>query len=370
MSAETGSDRDLPELHDDDPLARRLRALDLRLPAHGEHLEDERLAELATGTPATEAEAAHLAGCDECTGLWVALAADLEALSTDTAEAARLLTPPRPRGRRGPPPRLATWALLALAGVAAAAALWLEPWRVAPTEPAPPPPPAVQAPISAAAPPSRPDRPEEARPSPPAAPDDSTRSAAEPASTAQALTPTGPDPLPPTGPDPLALTGPEASVARAPGASPPAIVGTAPDPSRARIPASRPAESSAEVVRRPRTSARARPAATPAEAPPGLASASEARPTLRLPVDGRPRGYGFLRVNARPPARVYIDDKARGWTPLLDVRLAEGPHDVRLVYESPLAAQPEERFRVVIEPDSIWRTVRDNRKPGSPRPEP
>ena len=49
-----------------------------------------------------------------------------------------------------------------------------------------------------------------------------------------------------------------------------------------------------------------------------------------------------------------MDGKLIGWTPLLDHRLLEGPHDVRLVYESPRARVKEERFQVVILSDTFY----------------
>jgi hypothetical protein len=81
-----------------------------------------------------------------------------------------------------------------------------------------------------------------------------------------------------------------------------------------------------------------------------------------MPVNGAPRGFGALRLNAKPSAQVFVDGKSHGWTPLLNLRLQAGPHDVRLVYESPLAADKEQRFRVLIQDDETWSTVRDNRR--------
>jgi hypothetical protein len=80
----------------------------------------------------------------------------------------------------------------------------------------------------------------------------------------------------------------------------------------------------------------------------------------RAPVNAPGRGFGFLRLSALPQAQVFIDDRPFGWTPLFDLRLAEGPHDVRLVYSHPDAAQPEERFRVVIPAEEHWVVKRKN----------
>ena len=44
----------------------RLRVLDLRLDCPGDHLDEERLAEILHGGDPAREEAAHLSGCDEC----------------------------------------------------------------------------------------------------------------------------------------------------------------------------------------------------------------------------------------------------------------------------------------------------------------
>ncbi|MEE2757780.1 MAG: hypothetical protein VYA30_14080 [Myxococcota bacterium] len=82
----------------------------------------------------------------------------------------------------------------------------------------------------------------------------------------------------------------------------------------------------------------------------------------RQAVSGPSRGFGQLRLNSKPAAEVFIDGLRRGWTPIIDLRLQAGPHDVKLVYRSPLADKTEERFRVIIKADQTWGTVRDNRK--------
>jgi hypothetical protein len=86
----------------------------------------------------------------------------------------------------------------------------------------------------------------------------------------------------------------------------------------------------------------------------------ESRTYGRLPVNGGARGFGFLRLGAVPPAEVFIGDRSYGWTPIVDLRLPEGPHDVRLVYSHPEARVPEERFRVVIPAEARWVVTRKN----------
>ena len=115
------------------------------------------------------------------------------------------------------------------------------------------------------------------------------------------------------------------------------------------------------------------PAVGNAEAPPRVLQARKASPSLRLdhvdreeqafgraPVNALGRGFGSLRLNARPPALAFIDDRPYGWTPLVDVRLQEGPHDIRLEYAHPEALSREERFRVVIPADAEWTVTRRN----------
>jgi hypothetical protein len=119
---------------------------------------------------------------------------------------------------------------------------------------------------------------------------------------------------------------------------------------------------------RPPVTARVNAGAAPPEAPgPGAVATSvgeisdrSAETFGRAPVNAPGRGFGFLRLSATPQAQVFIDDRPFGWTPLFDLRLAEGPHDVRLVYSHPDAAQPEERFRVVIPAEEHWVVKRKN----------
>ncbi|MCB9525332.1 MAG: hypothetical protein H6702_18430 [Myxococcales bacterium] len=304
-----------------DELARRLAASDLRLPAVGEHVEDERLACIAEGADPTDAEARHLAGCDDCLDVLMllgpGLAAEGEAHGATPAPEAgpQALTPPL----HGPRPRRAVGlALLAFAGVAAAS-LWVAGHRAGREAPAAPVAVAVRdATIPDAAVPDA------------AVPDAALPDAAVPDSAV-------PDAAVPDAAVPDAAV-PDAAVATSPGR-----------PRPARRPVARPARPQAVI---------------PSAA---LAGAGDMHGPVRRPINGPPRGYGYLRLTARPPAQVFVDGKPVGWTPLLDRRLPEGPHDVRLVFDSPLAAEPEQRLRVIIEPDRIWKVVQDNRRrPGAP----
>ncbi len=300
----------------------RLRRLDLRLDDAGRHIGDERIAELGAGADPSDAEAAHLAGCDDCVELLVALGEGLEALAVDEpALGALMAEPPRPAGRPGR--RFTPLMIIALAGAAAAAG-WF-----ARRAPEPPPAPAA---------PARPAPADEARFE---GPDEVPILPADQVIGLGAADRVAPPPAPPTV-DPPAPPATPADVAANEGA---AIAPPAPPSRPARRPEAPP----------PRT----------LQPPAGLGTLARPdgpRPLERRPVDGPPRGFGQLQLNTRPPARVFIDGKPRGWTPIIDLRLPEGPHDVRLVFDSPLAAEPEQRFRVLIEPDRIWRMTRDNVK--------
>ncbi len=303
-------------------LEARLGRLDLQLDGGGPHLDDERLAELSAGAEPTEAEAGHLAGCDGCLELLVVLGEGLEALALDEpALGALMAEAPRPvRPRRRWTPLM----IVALVGAAAAAG-WLA-REAPPAEPAAPPePPAevIEGPeevpilpaetvigVEAEADPG----PRSGEPGPasavePPASGDGEADRRVPPREAEAPSPAAPSPAPPRRADPRPAPPPEAVLPVSAGA---------------------------------------------------LARPDGPRPLERRPVDGPPRGFGWLQLNTRPPARVFVDGKARGWTPIIDLRLPEGPHDVRLVFDSPLAAEPEQRFRVLIEPDRTWRMTRDN----------
>jgi len=283
-----------------DRLEDRLRVLDLRLECPGEHLEDERFAEISSGGEPSRLEAAHLAGCDECLELIVALGGGLEMLAETHAELAPLFAAPAPadrrRGRRlvALPVGLGVLALTAVAAAAIGLAVWSEP------------------PVSVVAPVPRPTP--VARPAPPAAP--------------ERIEPTIPVPV---------YTAPE----------PPAAE---PEP-----PAPPPSAPAVRVRKRSRPTGGARPSSQGA-----LARPDGPHEVLHGTVNGPPRGWGRVRLGAKPAARVFIDGKDRGETPIIDLRLPEGPHDVRYVYDSPLAAEPEQSFRIMVHPDRVWVTKKKN----------
>jgi hypothetical protein len=307
-----------------DRLEHRLRTTDLRLPECGAHLEDERLTCILGGDEPSAEEALHLAGCDECLDVLLAASEGLEALSAEPALAAAIAGPPfsaAPRPGSVPvvaPPQGSTarrgrWARAAVVGLsvfgafAAAAAVG---WVVRQAEVAPP----VQAPAVEA----------------PAAPEPERRGAA-PVERRPAVE------VPPTPPTPT--TAPSEAVA-----STETRVQASPPPPEPRARAS---GQTAEAARREvRTT--------------GETREREGRTYGRMPVNGEARGFGFLRLGAVPPAEVFIGDRSYGWTPIVDLRLAEGPHDVRLVYSHPDARVPEERFRVVIPAEARWVVTRKN----------
>lgn len=307
-------------------LEARLGRLDLQLDAGGPHLDDERVAELSAGAEPTEAEAGHLAGCDDCLELLVVLGEGLEALALDAPGLGALMAeaprPVRPRRRWTP------LMIVALVGAAAAAG-WLA--REAPPDerPVPPEPPAEAI-----------EGPEEV----PILPAEAVLGVGAEADPGAGSGESGPA---------SAVEPPAAGVDETNRRAPPPEAG---DP--------RPVEPSPAPRPAPPRRADPRPAPPPEAAlpvaPGALARPDGPRPLERRPVDGPPRGFGWLQLNTRPPARVFVDGKARGWTPIIDLRLPEGPHDVRLVFDSPLAAEPEQRFRVLIEPDRTWRMTRDN----------
>ena len=43
---------------------------------------------------------------------------------------------------------------------------------------------------------------------------------------------------------------------------------------------------------------------------------------------------GFLKLIAIPPAEAFIDGKSVGWTPLINIKLSEGTHRIKLRYQS------------------------------------
>lgn len=295
----------------------RLRQVDLRfvLPDPEAHVPDERLALFAGGLDPEENEAAHLAACDACLDLLVALAEGLESLAGDAAlgmapvlDAGRVAMP---SGRTAAPAGRQRRFGVVLGGLgfafAAAAAVGVQQYREAP--------PTVETP--AVVPPAEP-RPvsPQAAPTPVVAPV-SAAALAAPVSAAPA-------------PEPVAAATPEPARPR-----PPAVA---------------------------RTTAPATPAPGPGAVATSVGEVSDrdAATFGRAPVNAPGRGFGFLRLSATPQAQVFIDDRPFGWTPLFDLRLAEGPHDIRLVYAHPDAAQPEERFRVVIPAEEHWVVKRKN----------
>ena len=297
--------------HSADRIEDRLRVLDLQLESPGPHLEDERLAEIQHGDDPSRAEAAHLAGCDECLELLTALGEGLELLAEDDAALAALVTAPTPRGDRGRrvaalPVGLGVLALTAVAAAAVGYALNEE------------------SPVSVVVPVTSPER---------AAP-----AVAPPSKAAPEVEPT-----------PAVVEEPPAAALPEPTAIP---VYPAPEPLR---PA--PASAAPVVAKTP-----ARPAVALPTTRGALARTDGPKKLVRGAVDGPPQGWGWIRLNSKPKAKVFIDGKLRGWTPVVDLRLPEGPHDVRLVYESPLAAEPEQRFRMVVQPDLVVRATKENIK--------
>ncbi|MCB9542964.1 MAG: hypothetical protein H6703_10995 [Myxococcales bacterium] len=333
-----------------DELETRLGRLDLRLATTGLHLPAERIATIVAGEEPTDADAAHLAGCDECVELLIALGEGLEALAEDQpALGALMVDPPRPIRRRA---RFGALAIVLFAGAAAAAAGWL----IRAAAPDHPPRPGARGAIEA----PDPDAVET-----PILPAEQVVGRAAPAA-----------PEPAAAVD-LALVGDRLAAALGRGVDASTRGLDALDPiSALDLLAGLPAALAAAATPAEAPPPRAPPRATrppPARARPrldlpgALERRDGPRPLERMPIDGPPRGFGHLQLNTRPPARVFIDGKPIGWTPIIDLRLAEGPHDVHLVFDSDLAAEPEQRFRVLIEPDRTWRMTRDNVR-RAPRP--
>ncbi len=315
-----------------DRIEDRLRVLDLRFGDAGPHLTDERVAELVHGDDPDADEACHLAACDICTEILVALGEGLEALACEEPELSALVfpegtsTPEVARRSR----RRAAWPIavggMLVAAVAAAAVGYAIRGELGSQTPSSAPPVLTpKAPIDTVAPPDE-------NPSvPPAAP------AAPAAPSPEAVTP------------PVALAESQAAAVTPPAAA---------------APAASPVEREAEAPAPPKARGEKR-RPTPTALPRTRGSlARPAGPTqfTRTEVDGPLRGWGYLRLTSKPSARVFVDGKARGWTPVVDLRLLEGPHDVRLEFESPLAREREQRFRVMIEPEKVWSTIRRNLK--------
>jgi hypothetical protein len=281
-------------------LEARLKVLDLRLEHVGAHLDEERIALIAGGEEPMQTEAQHLAGCDECVDLLVTLGGGLERLVAEGAGASTLLAPPAPapRRRRGRP--VVVLALVLLAGAAAAAGgLWL---------------------------------------AGPGAPPEAAPTAVEPPPLRSAV---------PTSP---AVQAPPSADVETPAAEPEKPTVATPQPP---APASDAAPATVAAVARPRTTA-------PAD---DLDTSLRGRAQTKLDrrfVEGPPLGHGYLQLNTQPPARAFIDGKPYDWTPLVNVRLTEGLHDVELRYEHPQAAKQVDRFRVIIKADETSRAIKDN----------
>ena len=293
------------------PLSQRLRTTDLRMTVLGTHLDDERLAEVVGGLAPTSEEALHLAGCDDCLDVLVAAGEGLEAMGSSAAAALSLA------------PAAAT-AAAGLNSAATAAAGRSTPPRLGSGW--------VRATVIVV----------------------STVVAFGAAAAAGAM-----------------FFGPKSA---APTASQPPVSAPSLNFERATAPAVvQPVEVIASLDVGVASVAAMAPAVGNAEAPPRVLQARKASPSLRLdhvdreeqafgraPVNALGRGFGSLRLNARPPALAFIDDRPYGWTPLVDVRLQEGPHDIRLEYAHPEALSREERFRVVIPADAEWTVTRRN----------
>lgn len=344
-----------------DSLETRLGRLDLRLAAAGEHLSDERIALIGAGEDPSDADAAHLAGCDECIDLLVALGEGLEALADEQPQlGVGTVAAPEPPTLSQPSRRRARWAVVAIvlfAGAAAAAAGWLiraaGSDRVEHDR-------GVESRERRGAQGARADAGSTEVPILPAEQVVGQRMAASSGeSTGGEVGAGGGGDLPAIARrlDALLGHGVGASAQTFEELDPPA-----PEP---------PLADNLDAHRATSTPTRAADPHRPAPPLGALERRDGPRPLERMPVDGPPRGFGHLQLNTRPPARVFIDGKPHGWTPVIDLRLSEGPHDVHLIFDSALAAEPEQRFRVLIEPDRTWRMTRDNvRRPARQPPPP
>lgn len=357
-----------------DDLEARLGRLDLQLADSGGHLSPERIAVIGAGQDPTPSEAAHLAGCDECVGLLVALGEGLEMLAEEQPQLGALLAapPPRPSRRAGV---VAAVVILGAFGAAAAAAGWMitrsgpdaeagveqvDHDRVDPGRPGAPP---TEPPRGAVEPGPRevPIVPAErilarrtqvqidlqavSQRAPVTRGLDLARLAAQMAATFHPVAP-APPLMPSVLPPELTRPGAPAPGAEANGPAQPPGVAAQPTPRpRARRP----------LYPTPRLRD------TLAEPMPEITLERRGpRAYEGTVVDSDARGHGLLQISTRPAARVFVDGKPIGWTPIIDMRLPAGVHDVRLVYESPHAAEKEQRFRVPIQADRTWRLRRHN----------
>lgn len=288
-------------------LERHLRQLDLSPPVplspdSPAHLGDDRVAALLAGGrfngegALTDGEAAHLATCGECVALLVA-AGEGWADWKRAEPALPIATSRRPR------PRTIGLVVTLAAFAAAASAGWVV--LRAPESPGPSPASSV---VLAAA--------------------DHTPA---PASSVVAVAP---------------------PVSAAPATEPPVAHAVEPAPTAAPIPVRPVAPQNRPAALLPVPEARA--------VASGAIEAHDAQTFDRTPVNAAGRGFGWLRLSATPQAEIFIDDKPYGWTPLFDLRLPAGPHDVHLVYSHPDAASPDERFRVIVPEEEHWVVKRQN----------
>ncbi|MSP72587.1 MAG: hypothetical protein EXR76_10480 [Myxococcales bacterium] len=329
------------------PLSQRLRTTDLRMTVLGTHLDDERLAEVVGGLAPTSDEALHLAGCDDCLDVLVAAGEGLEAMGSSAAAALSLAPAPAPA------PAAATAAASLNSPATAAAGLNSSATAAA----------SLNSPATAAASLNSPATAAASRSTPPRLGSRWPRATVIVVSTVVAF-------------GAAAAAGAMffGSKSAAPTGSQPPVSAPSLNFERSTAPAVvEPVEVIASLAVGVASVAAMAPAVGNAEAPPRVLSARKASPSLRLdhvdreeqafgraPVNALGRGFGSLRLNARPPALAFIDDRPYGWTPLVDVRLQEGPHDIRLEYAHPDALSREERFRVVIPADAEWTVTRRN----------
>jgi hypothetical protein len=121
-----------------DRLESRLRTHDLQLVDEGPHLQPERAALIATGSDPSTAEAAHVAACDDCVDLLVALGASFDRLALENPPLAALTVEPIAvdASRRAP-----RWPILLVAAACGATlalgAFWLARHGEAPMSPVP-----------------------------------------------------------------------------------------------------------------------------------------------------------------------------------------------------------------------------------------
>ncbi len=296
----------------------RLGRIDLQLQGQGKHLEPERLACIANGSEPTDEEAAHLVGCDECTDLLIALGSGLEALSNEEPELAVMFAE-RPVFAPKKPVHIGivVGGLCLAAGAMAAAGWAVHSFSAKPTEAVAPKGQVIER----------------------------FESTIETSPVIQPSEPIKEQSLVPATVEPREFVEQTSEAAPRP---PTAKLKTKPTAK------TQTAKSSEIDSRLPQLEEK------------HLSGREGRRLMERIPVNGAARGFGQLRLNSKPAARIWIDGKDRGWTPIIDLRLQAGPHDVKLVYESPLADKKEERFRVLIQADQTWSAIRNNHRDPTP----